>query len=58
MAYVLRDIVGHLEPKVVSALWDVPRGLALENDTEGQGVQSARTSPSTERRARWSPTIP
>lgn len=29
MAYVLRDIVRHLEAKVVSALWDVPRELAL-----------------------------
>ena len=48
MAYVqIRDIVRRLEAKLVSALWDVPKELALENDTEGQGVQSARTTPST-----------
>ena len=54
MAYVrIRGIVRHLEAELVSALWDVPQELALENDTEGQGVESARTSPSTERRASW-----
>ncbi len=54
MAYVqIRDIVRHLKAKLVSALWDVPQELALENDTEGPGVQSARTSPSTERRTSW-----
>ena len=46
MAYVqIRDIVRHLEAELVSALWGVPQELALENDTEGQGVQSAWIRP-------------
>ena len=58
MAYVqIRDIVRHLEAKLVSALWDAPQELALENDSEGQDVQSARRRPSTERRASW-PEVP
>jgi hypothetical protein len=44
VACKIRDIVRHLEAELVGALWDVPQELALENDTEGQGVQNARTS--------------